>query len=546
MPSRIELINNSYVQRLQVLRNGEPVSEYSSIKRYMDQPFCDWCDKIFDVIYEEYNNEPFFLHFSSRREELQIMEVLSQKYSYCLQYSSSPTENTDSLQKRMTALSSILKHSLVYTRIFKHSALFILPESMRELEAELRTMTVKNSFCQIETDVKFYKDARIDNNFVGTIFLLVDEENNVEDVMSRLNLNRDFGIQFSRSVKSSFVSKSGNMFIYRTNENELFQTIFDCLMLRPLLEIFRSCIAELPSEIANRNVTDLEKLQSISAKIIPIVESNVIELGRSIRIRFESDMPDYRINVSQLNFVYSEKDVIKCNGLVIEGLREGTSSMYIYRQGENDPFSGLEFRVIKRNRITDLFLEHSDIVIGEGDKFRLGLKYEPIDADNVDKITWQSDSPEIAKIDLHGNVQGIKRGTCVIRCFAEQVSSSCRCVVKPHLKKIVPSESEIDIIRGNSEAIYIRLSPENCIDDEIVFSSMDMRVANVIGRRVQAVDFGTTKIVIQNRNETVRADVIVNVVSEREYRKRQKRKLKEQSSSGGSKGWIARLLGWDI
>ena len=546
MPSRIELINNSYVQRLQVLRNGEPVSEYSSIKRYMDQPFCDWCDKIFDVIYEEYNNEPFFLHFSSRREELQIMEVLSQKYSYCLQYSSSPTENTDSLQKRMTALSSILKHSLVYTRIFKHSALFILPESMRGLEAELRTMTVKNSFCQIETDVKFYKDARIDNNFVGTIFLLVDEENNVEDVMSRLNLNRDFGIQFSRSVKSSFVSKSGNMFIYRTNENELFQTIFDCLMLRPLLEIFRSCIAELPSEIANRNVTDLEKLQSISAKIIPIVESNVIELGRSIRIRFESDMPDYRINVSQLNFVYSEKDVIKCNGLVIEGLREGTSSMYIYRQGENDPFSGLEFRVIKRNRITDLFLEHSDIVIGEGDKFRLGLKYEPLDADNIDKITWQSDSPEIVKIDLHGNVQGIKRGTCVIRCFAEQVSSSCRCVVKPHLKKIVPSESEIDIIRGNSEAIYIRLSPENCIDDEIVFSSMDMRVANVIGRRVQAVDFGTTKIVIQNRNETVRADVIVNVVSEREYRKRQKRKLKEQSSSGGSKGWIARLLGWDI
>lgn len=66
----VELINNPYTQRLQILINGESVSVYSNLEKYMDEPFTYWCDRILQTIYEECNYGDFRLHFSSREEEL--------------------------------------------------------------------------------------------------------------------------------------------------------------------------------------------------------------------------------------------------------------------------------------------------------------------------------------------------------------------------------------------------------------------------------------------------------------------------------------------
>ena len=85
METRVELINNPYMQRLCILINEEAVSVYSNLEKYMDEPFCYWCDRILDDIYEECNRGVFRLHFRSRREELEIMEKLVRNYPYCVQ-----------------------------------------------------------------------------------------------------------------------------------------------------------------------------------------------------------------------------------------------------------------------------------------------------------------------------------------------------------------------------------------------------------------------------------------------------------------------------
>ena len=104
MSARVELINNSYTQRMKILINGDGVSEYSGLKRYMDEPFYYWCDKILDAIYEECGRSEFIMHFASRTEETRIMDVITEKYDKCIQYSSTPTMIADSLTQRLSDL----------------------------------------------------------------------------------------------------------------------------------------------------------------------------------------------------------------------------------------------------------------------------------------------------------------------------------------------------------------------------------------------------------------------------------------------------------
>lgn len=147
-------------------------------------------------------------------------------------------------------------------------------------------------------------------------------------------------------------------------------------------------------------------------------------------------------------------------------------------------------------------------------------------------------------MDSRGGVRGIARGRCTIRCFAEQVSASCPCIVKPHLQSISVEEEELEMIYGQEKEIKINLKPENCIDDNVVISSMDMKTVNVVGRTLKAIGTGQTRVVIQNSQETVRKEITVTVLTEKEYRNRRKhRERGAGNQKEKKKGLLSKLFG---
>ena len=542
MLAKVELINNPYTQKLRILINGEAVSEYSNLKKYMDEPFCYWCNHILDGIFEECNRGDFSLHFSSRKEELDVMQVLANSYPHCVQYSSSLNVRSDTLQQRMKQLNQLIRNSNEHPHVSSKRVLFVLPESFRYLEEDLRNMEVRNSFCQINSRIAYYHEFPIENRSVDVTILLSDEKD-VFEYISKLSIDAGFGIQVNRAGVTSFLGKNANTFIYQTTDGLLFQTIFECLMLVPLLEVFRSCIATLSFDFLRVNRESIVALQSITANVIPVPESQVIEKGRSVRIQFQSDIAGYEINVSQLRFSYNKTGLIRCNGFFVEGLQEGLSTLYVYKEGENDPCASVDFNIIVRNRITSLQLEESRVYIGEGDKILLNYTYLPVNADNVNLIEWHSDKADIATIDSYGNLQGIKRGSCTIRCIAEQVSASCNCIVKPHLKQITVDVTELEMIYGEEKLIHVKLYPEDCIDDKIVISSMDMSTVNVVGQTIKAVGLGITRVVVQNEQETVRVEIRATVMTEKEFRQIQRKRNKQDGEIKEKKGWLSKLFG---
>ena len=245
-----------------------------------------------------------------------------------------------------------------------------------------------------------------------------------------------------------------------------------------------------------------------------------------------------------MRFSYSNSNIIRCNGFLIEGLNDGDTKLFIYRVGDNNPCATMDFSVIKRNRITSLTIMDKDIIIGEGDSFKIELDYHPSDADNVDRITWESKNPSVATVSSQGVLRGVSRGHCQILCLAEQISVTCDCEVKPHLQKIIPEFYEIDMIyEGSCKKINFRLYPEDCIDAEIIISSIDASVANVKSGQISPVGIGFTRIIIQNRQETVRTEIKVNVMTEKDYHRLQRQKEKERDREAGKQSWFSKLFG---
>lgn len=532
MAINVEITNNPYIQRVQILINGAAVSVYSNLEKFMDEPFAYWCDKILDAIYEECNRSDFRLHFQSREEEMTVMGVLARNYPHCEQYTSSPLVRKDPLTQRMTALNKLIRdNKLSGYRIERRKAIIVVPESLGSLERDLQEMEIKNAYCQVDALVVRYSDY-MRSKPSGDVTLLITKEKSTQECMERFDIRNGYAIHICD--RSGFVEKRAGVFCYDATTSNFFDTVFNCFLLGPLMDVFCVCVKGLSQDIKEKYAEQIDILQSTSLKIIPEPEKTNLEVGKSASIRFKTDMEGYSANREKLLFDYSNKGIITCNGVRVEGLREGKCTLYVYREGEQRPCAQVDYTVIKRNRITEIRMEESSVDMGSGEKYKLEYTYLPDNADNVNAIIWESDDPSVARVDKLGNVTGVSVGKCTIRCMAEQVCARTRVRVKPHLQKIITETEEITMLYGQSVEVNYRTEPEDCIDDTIIVSSMDMMKVNVLGKTLKAVGLGETTVIIQNRQDTVRVNIKVRVVSEKESKKEEKKQ---------KKGFFARLFG---
>ena len=527
MSREVQLINNPYSQRLSIIIDGKSISEYSNLYQYIDEPFKNWCDVILEAIDRECNGGNFSLTFSSCIEENFVMKVLAKNHYLCQNYSFNPLIRNTPLETRMKNLNDFIRKTKISQYDFQNlHVVFVLPNSLMYLKEDLQSLDIKNAFCKLDIEIiplQNFSHSRYQSGDV--IFTLTDQQPS-DEWLKKFSINRNFLIHISDSFleESSFVEKKGTLFVYHTKQDSIFDTIFHCFLFDPLLQAFRKCLLSIPNEIKSKYATTFENLSSTLDKIIPLVKSNIIELNQSNHIVFKSDIDNRPVPIEDLSYSYSCDGIIHCNGLVVEGMKVGKSTLYIYRVGESIPCSEIAFSVIKRNRIQEIIFDNQNIVVGENTYHRINFRIVPDDADNLDSIFWKSNNPQVASVDANGILKAHSPGSCDIRCFAENVSGVFRCIVKPFLEDIVLEDDSLNIFYGQEQDLKIHLIPGNAIDGGLYISSMDMRIANVVGTKIQAVGVGNTRIIVENENHNVRKSINVTVTEQKK------------------KGWLARLF----
>lgn len=513
LPHQVKLVNNPYLQRLSILIDGKNISPYSSLHQHINAPFSEWCDCILDDIAKQFNDESFLLTFSSCAEEMFVMQALAAAHPFCNSCVCVPWIRDTATPARLKKLHELIRDKNIRDYEFQNLfALFVVSDEIKMFRRDLLGLEIKNSFCKLQTEIVSLREFWKMHNHSHDILFVLTVQKLSDAHLNQLSKEEGFLIQISDTLSESIVfdKKIGKFFAFYVQRDFLIQAIFKCLLFMPLIQILRRCIASLPSETKSLYKKSLEDVQSTTNRIIPVAESNTIELGQSIRIRFDSDIATHPISVGNLSYTYSRDGIIRCNGLLVEGLREGYCTMYIQRTGETVPCAEISFNVIKRNRIQEIIFTEQKLIIGEGCEHIVKFSVSPTDADNFNKITWHTTDSAVALIE-NGRLKAKKQGICNISCVAENVSASFRCVVKPFLVAIVPEEEEMEVACGDKKLLKIRIIPENAIDGQLLISSMDMRVANVVGQEVHGVGKGTTRIVIENVTKSIRKEVIVEV-----------------------------------
>lgn len=506
MYTLVEIIYNPYIPRLNILFNGEPISQYSKLIQFTDEDIWYWKDDILYVIYAEIRQE-FLVQFTGVLSDSILLQARCEQYEFCKGFKWIEPKINTSLQNRLGLLNQIIKkQDIKYFKKTNIESVILFDKETECFKEEISEIEIKNSFCSIDIET-----------VVDTIKYF--EEDKYYFYITR---NYQSGVKYLSNIKSKLpkyliIVNGGNklktvcesQYIFEASKETVGDIVFECFLTIPLVRGLRNCINSLESELQN----EIGKVYMLEP-LIHIDVGEQVEEGRSGKISIQYDPPIK--NLPKIIFKILDESIANTNNMYVFGKHFGVTVLEAYIYGERIPFFTKKIEVIRRNRIKTLLLDESQICIGEGDRYAMGLEYTPIDADNTDLIMWKSTDEDIASVSSNGVIVGHKEGNCKVICTAENVSAICTCVIKPYLKEIRVNLPFSDIGTLRMEPfeeipIKIELFPSNSIDSTISIKSSDSDVVNIVNQKFIAKKPGTAQIVITNNTNTKSIVFIVSV-----------------------------------
>lgn len=517
MSSLVEIQYNPYLPQVNMLIDGKPPTSFSRLIQYTDEDIWEWANDIFDIIYSEIRDN-YSICFVGNDFDAEIVRRASQSDEHCVGFRKKEFIVSDSVQSRLGKLNQLIKKAglTAYDKTIV-DAHFFIPNSLQNLMAEINSIDINNLFCSVRIRMVGAK-RNYEEHENSLLFVMAESLEEGRAYMEEFSLMHPaYIIIIGRDSRILDVTKKG---IYvETRSEDLFGTIFKCFLHKPLVISLRKCV---------NSIQGGNKISKELAKIIgtePIVNVSVgkeVEVGRSIKLSISLE-PEIG-NVPKLIFKVKNPEIASCDGLNLYGLKEGASVLEVYKQGSSKPFIAKDINVYKRNRITRLIFSDDSLTMGVDDRRQLKLDYYPNDADNRDEIMWRSSDESVVVVNQNGKLVAKKTGRCRIICTAENVSTQCDCIVMPYMEELIIDTDEdgcIHMTPMQERVIRYKCTPADCIDKNLMMSSSDNDVVNIVNGTLYAKNKGTAQISI--RNETGRLNRTVDVIVERYMKKEKKR-----------------------
>lgn len=131
--------------------------------------------------------------------------------------------------------------------------------------------------------------------------------------------------------------------------------------------------------------------------------------------------------------------------------------------------------------VTGVTLNKTELTLAAGGSETLTATVAPADATNQ-KVTWESDKPEIASVDDNGKVTGVAAGEATITVTTEDGGKTATCRVIVSDREIKVSEitlAALAIYVGESKGIMATVKPDDATNKALTWKSSDETVATV-------------------------------------------------------------------
>lgn len=239
-------------------------------------------------------------------------------------------------------------------------------------------------------------------------------------------------------------------------------------------------------------------------------ESTSVMKGKKLQLTAEFVPADADADPDQIVWSSSDESVatVDQNGLVTAVENGDTVITATYGEITGSCTVTVETIPLKGIRINT---ESTTIHLGETEK--LEVIYNPENTTDDRTVTWSSSDDKVASVAADGTVTAVGAGSAVIKAaVGENFTAECKVTVDAPLKAIVPDETEMNIIKGQTDVITYKLDPVETTDDKTVtFTSSDESVATVDEKgTVKGIKAGTAIITLTGVNG-ITATVTVTV-----------------------------------
>lgn len=219
----------------------------------------------------------------------------------------------------------------------------------------------------------------------------------------------------------------------------------------------------------------------------------------------------YDAGEQKLNYVSENKEVASINGMGrITAVSAGTTTITVTCGGISEKFVlTVEEKPSEENKVTDIEISNFEETLEVGKSMTISAVAVPSEASG-EKITYESEAPEIAAVNQSGEIKGITAGKTIITVKAGQFTKKLELTVKVATAAIDLNTNYLVMKKGETFNLKMKALPLEA-DQNITLKSLDTNVAEISSSGcITAKGTGSTMIVASNADMSNAVTVIVN------------------------------------
>lgn len=481
--------------------NGRPLPGISRLTQFQKQPFAVWCRQLFEVVYDEINDD-YSIVYVGRGCEAKMLALYSKGNRHCRSFTTRIPKISDSALVRLKKLHMLCQNGLMYRKqIVDIYVVSDFPES--SVNMLFKKALPKLCYCIFKVHICPLSKWRsqkepyfvlIDSDSQGTE-TAITEESIVENYIIKLSNHTEFRGIYGMSFIDEACDVDFSMVIREKLEFFLFPKILRNTMSSITLE---------PSHPQYLNFQVLDKVEPITMPVFP----QSLELGQKKDIKIMTIPEGYPAR--DLVYRVSSEEILTINNNVLIGKGTGEVVVEAYYQGQSRVIASSRIVVVQRNRITSIktLPDRMDLIVG--DKTALRYNFEPKDADNSSTIRLMSMDGTIASVKENGEVLARKPGvTSLIVETDNKVRGLCKVVVFPVLQEIKVALSKDVIKLGEYCQVETTRVPSKASLDPLIYRVEPSEVAeyDAGSKIIVTKKTGNATLTVTDARKSVKAEV---------------------------------------
>lgn len=486
---------NAYIPKMEIRIGDSPLSSFSPIRGYLEQPFSVWCSVLFPLIAREVN-EQYRIIYSGQKAEFELLKSFRTNADLCCEMKFVPPYNDMPSLARIRMLNRLRGLNMV--PLIKKSKVRIgLCGSLRNNI----TLNFPNTFFA-SPDISDFPDKDNDMAKYDYVLCVTDDWYEAEETARRLT---DEG-QFCCIVvgKDGSGSTAEGWPVFACLEEQLQEAVdkVSSVILYP--DLLHAAVDKCRQEMDGEPCEEFRQLLCIDQEIT-LVFPSTLDVGKEYRIEINGDISPDDLMIAQ----DGDPIVFYRNGCLFAE-KTGERKLEFYLKANHECVAVRKVSCSQRIYVSSLRFLEEEIEMEEHEKRPYHLEIKPGNADSQNVIALDSNQPLVAYAEK-GVIVAREPGECLIRASCNGKESICRVIVRPVMKDFEVSPSELNLNLHDVARFEIRQIPPDSFPRQFKIVTEPDHIVSVFWgtKRIEADASGDATVTLSA--EGIRKEIRIHV-----------------------------------